>query len=201
MEILEAFDLTKSYRAAALLCGVDHHTVAAKVAARAARLVPGTGTARPSVAEPFVDKIVEWVARSDVGFRCLPPITASPRDQVPTPPDVLIIDEHPTPTQLLRALTRCRRSDRKGPTLHPVKRCGPVTGGAARPRPTRNTRPRPRPRASLPRTVPPAAQTRWRCQLPRCARRDRGFVINPEPRDREATRGTHTSNSSGLALR
>ena len=64
MEILEAFDLTKSYRAAALLCGVDHHTVAAKVAARTAGLAPGTGTARPSVAEPFVDKIVEWVAQS-----------------------------------------------------------------------------------------------------------------------------------------
>ena len=64
MEILEAFDLTKSYRAAALLCGVDHHTVAAKVAARTAGLAPGAGTARPSVAEPFVDKIVEWVAQS-----------------------------------------------------------------------------------------------------------------------------------------
>lgn len=64
MEVLEAFDLTKSYRAAALLCGVDHHTVAAKVAARTAGLAPGTGTVRPSVAEPFVDKIVEWVAQS-----------------------------------------------------------------------------------------------------------------------------------------
>ena len=64
MEILEAFDLTKSYRAAALLCGVDHHTVAAKVAARTAGLAPGAGVVRPSVAEPFVDKIVEWVAQS-----------------------------------------------------------------------------------------------------------------------------------------
>ena len=64
MEILEAFDLTKSYRAAALLCGVDHHTVAAKVAARTAGLVPGAGIGRPLLAEPFVDKIVEWVAQS-----------------------------------------------------------------------------------------------------------------------------------------
>jgi hypothetical protein len=64
MEILEAFDLTRSYRAAGVLCGVDHHTVAAKVAARTAGLVPGTGAVRPSVAEPFVDKIVEWVAQS-----------------------------------------------------------------------------------------------------------------------------------------
>lgn len=64
MEVLEAFDLTKSYRAAGLLCGVDHHTVAAKVAARTAGLAPGTTAARPSVAEPFVDKMVEWVAQS-----------------------------------------------------------------------------------------------------------------------------------------
>ncbi len=28
MEILEAYDLTKSYRSAAQLTGVDHHTVA-----------------------------------------------------------------------------------------------------------------------------------------------------------------------------
>ena len=64
MEILEAFDLTKSYRGAAQLCGVDHHTVAAKVAARTAGLVPGTGVVRPPLAEPFTDKIVEWVAQS-----------------------------------------------------------------------------------------------------------------------------------------
>ena len=35
MEVLEAYDLTKSYRSAAQLCGVDHHTVARVVAARA----------------------------------------------------------------------------------------------------------------------------------------------------------------------
>ena len=64
MEILEAFDLTKSYRAAALLCGVDHHTVAAKVAARTAGLAPGVGTGRPLLAEPYVDKIIQWVAQS-----------------------------------------------------------------------------------------------------------------------------------------
>lgn len=64
MEILEAFDLTKSYRAAAALCGVDHHTVAAKVAARAAGLDPAVGVERASLAEPFADKIDEWVAQS-----------------------------------------------------------------------------------------------------------------------------------------
>ena len=64
MEILEAFDLTKSYRAAGALCGVDHHTVAAKVAARAAGLDPGEVVVLPSVMEPFIDKIIEWVTTS-----------------------------------------------------------------------------------------------------------------------------------------
>ena len=64
MEILEAFDLTKSYRAAGLLCGVDHHTVAAKVAARAAGLDPGEVTVVLSVIAPFIDKITEWVTVS-----------------------------------------------------------------------------------------------------------------------------------------
>ena len=35
MEVLEVYDLTKSYRSAAQLTGVDHHTVARLVAARA----------------------------------------------------------------------------------------------------------------------------------------------------------------------
>ena len=64
MEILEAFDLTKSYRAAALLSGCDHHTVKAKVDARTAGLAAGEATDRPKLAEPFVDKIIEWVAQS-----------------------------------------------------------------------------------------------------------------------------------------
>jgi Integrase core domain len=65
MEILEAFDLTNSYRAAGALCGVDHHTVAAKVAARAAGLDPGEVVVLPSVIEPFIDKIIEWVKTSE----------------------------------------------------------------------------------------------------------------------------------------
>jgi hypothetical protein len=64
MQILEAFDLTKSYRAAGALCGVDHHTVAAKVAARAAGLDPGDTVVRRTVSDPFADKIAEWVAAS-----------------------------------------------------------------------------------------------------------------------------------------
>lgn len=69
MEVLEAYDLTKSFRSAAALVGCDHHTVARYVAARAAGLDPSAGSDRPSVSEPFVDKIHEWVDRSDGRIR------------------------------------------------------------------------------------------------------------------------------------
>jgi transposase len=69
MEVLEAYDLTKSFRSAAALVGCDHHTVARYVAARAAGLDPSAGGDRPSVSEPFVDKIHEWVDRSDGRIR------------------------------------------------------------------------------------------------------------------------------------
>lgn len=65
LEILEAYDLTKSFRSAAALVGCDHHTVARYVAARAVGLDPSMGGERPTVTEPFVDKIHEWVDRSD----------------------------------------------------------------------------------------------------------------------------------------
>ena len=69
LEILEAYDLTKSFRSAAALVGCDHHTVARYVAARAAGLDPSEGSERATVAEPFVDKIHEWVDRSDGRIR------------------------------------------------------------------------------------------------------------------------------------
>jgi hypothetical protein len=43
MEILEAFDLTGSYRDASELAGCSHHTVAAWVAKRDAGVLPGPG--------------------------------------------------------------------------------------------------------------------------------------------------------------
>src|ERR1700677_4350086 len=65
MEVLEAYDLTKSYRSAAQLTGVDHHTVARLVAARALGTELGDEPAlRSKVAEAFADKIVEWIERS-----------------------------------------------------------------------------------------------------------------------------------------
>jgi len=64
MEILEAYDLTGSYRATAALCGVDHHTVRRYLAARAAGLDPAVAIERPRVSDPYLDKIAEWVERS-----------------------------------------------------------------------------------------------------------------------------------------
>lgn len=65
MQVLEAFDLTKSFRAAGQLTGVDHHTVARAVAARAlGQEVTEDHVVRSRVAEAFADKIVEWIERS-----------------------------------------------------------------------------------------------------------------------------------------
>jgi transposase len=69
MEMLEFYDLTGSYRSAALLAGVDHHTVRARVAARAAGLDPGARVGRAKATDPFADKIVEWIDRSQGRIR------------------------------------------------------------------------------------------------------------------------------------
>ncbi len=63
MEILEAYDLTGSYRDAGELAHCSHHTVAHHVEAR------GTGTLgetarRPQVIDPFLAKLEEWVEAS-----------------------------------------------------------------------------------------------------------------------------------------
>ena len=63
MEILEAFDLTGSYCAAAELAGCDHHTVAHYVVLREAGRSPERMRAE-KVADPFLAKIEEWVERS-----------------------------------------------------------------------------------------------------------------------------------------
>jgi transposase len=69
MEILEAYDLTRSFRSTAALCGVDHHTVRRYVAARAAGIDPTVGIGRPTITDPFADKITEWVERSSGAIR------------------------------------------------------------------------------------------------------------------------------------
>jgi transposase len=65
VEVLEAYDLTRSYRSAALLAGVDHHTVRRYVAARDSGLdLSVTTVERRRVSDPFADKISEWIDRS-----------------------------------------------------------------------------------------------------------------------------------------
>jgi len=66
MDVLEAYDLTQSLRGAAQLTGVDHHTVARYVAARAAgRSIEEMAQERPKASDDFADKIAEWVDRSN----------------------------------------------------------------------------------------------------------------------------------------
>lgn len=60
MEILDAYDLTGSFRDAAELVGCSHHTVAAHVAGRDA----GTAVARPQLIDEYLDKVEEWVEQS-----------------------------------------------------------------------------------------------------------------------------------------
>src|SRR6202021_565710 len=64
MEVLEAFDLTKSFRAAAQLTGVDHHTVAKVVSARARGQSLSDQEIRQKGADSFSEKITEWRERS-----------------------------------------------------------------------------------------------------------------------------------------
>jgi hypothetical protein len=59
MEILNAFDLTGSYRAAAELCGCSHHTVEKAVEDRDAGLPPATWRAR--MIDDWRDLLETWV--------------------------------------------------------------------------------------------------------------------------------------------
>lgn len=71
MDVLEACDLMKSFRATAQLCGADHHTVRRYVAARDAGLDPCRLSlpTRSSLADPFLDKTAEWLDRSNAQVR------------------------------------------------------------------------------------------------------------------------------------
>jgi len=68
MDVLEAYDLTRTLRGAAELAGVDHHTVARYVAARAAGLDVAE-MERPSKSDGFADKIIDWIERSNAKIR------------------------------------------------------------------------------------------------------------------------------------
>jgi hypothetical protein len=70
MNILEAFDLTGSYRAAAELCGCDHKTVKAYVERRNAGLPPQPPSIeRDRLIDGYGDKLAEWMRRSNGRLR------------------------------------------------------------------------------------------------------------------------------------
>jgi transposase len=65
MEILEAFDLAGSFRAAGELAGCSHHTVEHYVTLRdEGRLAVGEPQQRSKLIDPHLDKVEEWVERS-----------------------------------------------------------------------------------------------------------------------------------------
>lgn len=68
MEILEAFDLVRSARAAAKLCGCSHNTVTSYVNKRDAGQLEQQ-SARPKIADQYLAKIEEWVDDSEGEIR------------------------------------------------------------------------------------------------------------------------------------
>lgn len=69
MEILEAFDLTRSAESAALLVGCDPKTVRHHVARREAGLDPTERVRRARLIDGYLDKVVELVDRSKAKVR------------------------------------------------------------------------------------------------------------------------------------
>ena len=71
MEILEAFDLTGSFRAAGELAGCSHHTVEHYVALRDEGRLAAAGEPqqRAKLIDPHLAKIEEWVERSNGKIR------------------------------------------------------------------------------------------------------------------------------------
>jgi hypothetical protein len=65
MEILEAFDLTQSYRDAGELAGCDHKTVAHWVARRDVGELTAAPIRRPQLIDEFLAKLEEWMEASD----------------------------------------------------------------------------------------------------------------------------------------
>lgn len=64
MEMLAAYDLLGTTRAAAIEVGCSHHTVANHVAARDGGRVLGTSIERERITDPFLPKIEEWIEAS-----------------------------------------------------------------------------------------------------------------------------------------
>jgi hypothetical protein len=64
MQILEAFDLTRSFRDAGELVGCDHKTVAVWVARRDAGAMSAKMARRAQLIDPFLPKLEEWMEAS-----------------------------------------------------------------------------------------------------------------------------------------
>jgi len=64
MEILEAYDLTGSFRDAGVLAGCSHHTVAAHVAVRDAGGPSARSAVRAQLIDAYLAKVEEWVEKS-----------------------------------------------------------------------------------------------------------------------------------------
>jgi transposase len=69
MNMLEAFDLTGSYRDAGELAGVSHHTVARYVAAREAGALSERPAPREQLIDEYLPKLEEWIERSNGKLR------------------------------------------------------------------------------------------------------------------------------------
>ena len=69
MKILEAFDLTQSYRAAGELADCDHHTVAQWVARRDVGELTATPVRRQQLIDGFLPKVEEWMEASNGKIR------------------------------------------------------------------------------------------------------------------------------------
>ena len=64
MEILAAYDLTRSFRGAGELAGCSHHTVEEAVARREAGLLGDQPMRRAQILDDYLDKLEEWVETS-----------------------------------------------------------------------------------------------------------------------------------------
>lgn len=64
MHILEAYDLTGSFRDAAELAGCSHHTVARCVRARDAGGLTATALPRPQLIDDSLPEVEEWMESS-----------------------------------------------------------------------------------------------------------------------------------------
>ncbi|XBH20416.1 IS21 family transposase [Jonesiaceae bacterium BS-20] len=69
MEILEAYDLTQSFRSAAVLAGCSHHTVAKHVEARAAGRPIAQLAVREKITDDFLPHIEGWIDSSSGTIR------------------------------------------------------------------------------------------------------------------------------------